>query len=648
MAKIGSFIFALCFLFLNFAQAQVVLKATLEQDEVEVGQVFEVVVSAISKENIDVAEPRLPNLDGFELKGQSTSSKSSYNMVPTAKGMDWQTQIQHDYKYAFVATKTGQLSIGSFEVVIDGKMQTTQPILVKVVPEGKGQRNQGQRRGGNLGGGIQMPSGFDDPFEELQKQEEELFNQILQRRRGALRQQPEPQYKTLPTNPNEAFFVQVEVDKTEVFEGEQITANWYIYTRGNLESLDRAKFPDLRGFWKEIIEEVPTIQFYEEVVNGIPYKKALLASHALFPIKAGNLTIDEFKIKSKVRFSRSGSVFGLGPVYEFTKSSKAVKVKVNPLPVDGRPSSFSGAVGQFQVTSRAEKNQVPVNQPFSIRVRFEGSGNAKGIELPGIPWPQGLEIYDTKSESKFFKNGLSYKEFEILIIPRQEGDIVIPAIEVSMFDPAQKKYLTQKTLPLQIKVISNPNAQAGVSERVSGGSGKAQASKPQRPSILPTYESESMASAVQNPQLATLFYFFYLIILALQARKEFGWGMRKRDLNLMLKKKFKQLEAALKTNDHRKIGIGMTNIFYTTLGEISEQGGGSQEIEKLLEKCPPSLRNEHGSNLLKKFEFFQTLGFAPEEFLKNFINNQNIKDETLSTQKLLLGLVDTYMNQKQK
>ncbi|MEK6772806.1 MAG: BatD family protein [Bdellovibrionota bacterium] len=644
MTKIGNFFLFFTFLFSSLTQAQVVLRATVEQEEVALGEPFEVVVSVVSKKAADVGEPRIPNLDGFELKGQSSSSKSSYNMMQTPTGMDWQSQTQYDYKYVFVANRLGQLSIGSFEVVIDGQQQTTQPLLIKVVKEGRRQNPRNQRP---QGGGGMIP-GFEDPFEALDRQEEEMFNQLLQRRQNNFRQQ-EPQYKSLPTNPNEAFFVQVEVDKTEVFEGEQITANWYLYTRGQIETLDRVKFPDLRGFWKEIIEEVPSIQFYEEVVNGIPYRKALLASHALFPIKAGNLVVDEFKIKSKVRLARQGSVFGLGPAYEFTKSSKPVKIKVNPLPTEGRPSSFSGAVGQFRVSAKAEKSQVPVNQPFSLKVRFEGSGNAKGIELPGISWPNGLEIYDTKSESKFFKNGLSFKEFEILIIPRQEGEMTIPAIDVSVFDPIQKKYLTQKTTAIPIKVVNNPNGQAGATEKIPGVVAEKEVkTKPGLPPIVKTWDVGSHANLLKSPEIGWGMYIVYLVFLLMKARTEFGWGLRKRNLNDILRKKFKTLESSLKNNDYRKIGIGMTNLFYTTLGEISEQGGGSHEIEKLLEKCPPSLRNEYGPLILKKFEIFQTLGFAPDEALKTFMNQKVLQQETATTQKLLLTLVDTYLNQDKK
>jgi len=75
---------------------------------------------------------------------------------------------------------------------------------------------------------------------------------------------------TLDVNMNEAFFLWLETDKKSAYEGEQVTANWYLYTRGQIESLDRAKFPDLKGFWKEIIEEVPALQFEEVLVNNVP------------------------------------------------------------------------------------------------------------------------------------------------------------------------------------------------------------------------------------------------------------------------------------------------------------------------------------------------------------------------------------------
>ena len=188
----------------------------------------------------------------------------------------------------------------------------------------------------------------EDLFEQLLKQQQRMFGgQGPGGFFGQLPRAGQIPSRQMNINTNEAFFVHVDIDKTTVFEGEQITAKWYIYARSNIESLDRVKFPDLKGFWKEIIEEVPALQFTSEMVNGIMYKKALLASHALFPIKPGVAVIDEFKIKAKVR---SMTQFGAGSSREYTKVSKRTEIKVMSLPLEGRTSSFSGAVGSYHVT----------------------------------------------------------------------------------------------------------------------------------------------------------------------------------------------------------------------------------------------------------------------------------------------------------
>jgi hypothetical protein len=271
--------------------------------------------------------------------------------------------------------RAGTLTIPGFEVIVDGKKYETKPIKMQISSQGSG--------------AAQAPPGLPPQVQDEMDEAEQLFNQLLQKRG-----MPQaPAYRNLPINPNEAFFIQCEVDKTDVYEGEQIVVNWYIYTRGNIMSLDRLKFPDLKGFWKEIIEEVPSLNFTQEVVNGIPYKKALLASHALFPIKPGVAVIDEYKLKAQVALPTStfGS-FGFGKPYTFSKSSERIKINVKPIPTEGKPADFSGAVGQFNVQVLVDGNQFPVNQPFSMRVRFEGSGNAKLIELPHLDLPKGIGI----------------------------------------------------------------------------------------------------------------------------------------------------------------------------------------------------------------------------------------------------------------
>lgn len=656
MTKIGNILFLLSFLFFGVTTyAVTTVQSTVDRNEMGVGDTFTLTVAVVSNDDdVEVQDPRVPDLDGFDLLNSWQSTAVAQKLVPGPKGMQFETQRRKEFRYMLNPKRTGTLSVSSFEVVVSGKVYRTQPIVIKVGSQSVGKAPQKQRAQQQIPG---FPDSEEDPFAA----EDEIFNQILRQRQKLLQQQmqqmapddnwpsagvnttiPNAAFRSLPTNPNEAFFISVEVDKTEVYEGEQVTVNWYIYTRGQMETLDRLKFPSLRGFWKEIIEEVPSIQFSEEIVNGVPWKKALLASHALFPIKAGTATIDEYKIKSRVRLPTQGLGGFYGRPYEYTKSSAAVPIKVKPLPTEGRPSDFTGAVGQFEVHASVENQSVPVNQPVSLKIRFEGSGNAKLIDLPAIAWSTGLEQYDTKSESKFFKNGRSYKEFEVLVIPRQEGDMTIPSISVSMFDPHEKKYYSRKTDSITLKVTNNPNAPTGSSTRLADN-GKPAATpaivENKLPDPIMLWEPATQASVLYRPWFWALIYGGISLGLLFKTQREFGWGRRRRSLKELVHKRYKLVDSALQKTDYRKVGVEMTNIFYTVLGEVSGLGGAATELERLLEEIPPSLRRDHGAEITKSFEFFQTLSFAPDEMLGAMKKSETLKAQVEQGKKVLNSVI---------
>lgn len=637
------------------SQANTVVFSESDKKQVGVGEPFTVSVNVVSSEDVAIQDPRLPEIDGFELTNSYTSSQVAQKLVQTNSGMQFETQRKKIFNYQFRALRAGNLSLDSFEVVVDGRVYRTSPVLIQVTNEpasggGAAQPPRARQLPGMPGFGDE-----DDPFAAMDRMEEDLFNQLLQQRQRMFGQQAGPQpgsgqdsapggnvelseaaFRSLPTNPNEAFFISVEVDKTEVYEGEQVTVNWYLYTRGQMETLDRVKFPSLKGFWKEIIAEVPSIQFYQEVVNGVPWKKALLASHALFPIKAGTATIDEYRIKSRVR---SLSSMGLGKAYEYTKTSARVPIKVKPLPVEGRPQDFTGAVGKFDISANIENTTVPVNQPITLKVRFEGSGNAKVIELPAMELPAGLEQYDTKSESRFFKNGRSFKEFEILLIPRQEGEMTIPGLSVSMFDPQSSRYYSKKTEPIQLKIVPNPNAPVGSSSRLALDSPQ-QKQTPKQELPPPILQLESSGNMLAPPLwLWFLGYAGVLVALLVKARKVFNWGTKKKSLKEQLAAKLKRVDLAQRGGNARVLGTEMTNAFYLVFGEASGEAGAGEVLKQLLDKLSPSVRTKYGERISQSFEYFQTLTFAPEEMIKPLAQKDRLKSEVAKAKSLLNAVV---------
>lgn len=633
------------------------VQAVVDRNEVGVGDNFTVSVVVTSEDSVDVGDPRVPELKAFDLQNSWHSSGTSQRMMQTPQGMQFMVQRTDEFSYLLSAKQKGTYSVNSFEVVVNGKAYNTKPLTITVKDRGSAPpTNQAGRRGGrrHIPGFGNIP---DDVLPDSLNDEDDPFNALLRRafqdeedtRGGGVPAQPdnrpEPQLRTLPKNPNSAFFIQVEVDKLEVYEGEQVTVSWYIYTRGQMESLDRLKFPDLKGFWKEIIEEVPSIQFTEEIVNGVPYRKALLASHALFPIKSGTATIDEYKIKSRVRMPTEG--FGglsYGRPYEYTKSSEPVKITVKPLPVEGRPKDFSGAVGQFDVHASVENPTVLANQPFSLKLRVEGSGNAKLIELPAIDWPTGLEVYNTKSDAKFFKNGRSYKEFEILLIPRQEGEVKIPPITIGMFDPQQKKYLSRGTQEIVLKVEPNPNgattptAKAG---SVTAAPNPTAPSGPALPGLLLSWQKPTLLSQASSPVAVAGLYLLVLFALGWKSKTELGWGRRRQSLRDIVNKRYKKLETSLQKNDYRRVGAEMMNLFNLVLGSVSGQEASGLELERMLERVPPSLRREHGEELRRQYEAFQIMSFAPENMLGSYKESATVQKEVNAAKALLQKLINS-------
>jgi hypothetical protein len=445
---------------------------------------------------------------------------------------------------------------------------------------------------------------------------EELFNQMLQRNlaphafnnpRGGVPNQNQP-----GLNPEEAFFILAETDKTKVYVGEQLTVNFYLYTRGQIRDIDTLKYPDLHGFWKEEIEMATRLNFEQAVVNGIPYQRALLVSYALFPIKAGKSTIDPYKAKCTVV---TPSNFGFGRPYQFTKASRPISIEVMEIPTAGRPANFSGAVGHFRVNAHFEPPTGAVNQPVTLRVRFEGQGNAKLVELPKIDLPPSFEMYDQKNQSKFMRDGTSFKDFEVQIIPREPGVFNIPAVSMAVFDPKSRSFTQAASQPLNITVTGSATAPGAVPPAQAGKStAPAQPAEPTLPPLSTELEVETISASALNTATVVI----YLAVFAL-----LGWrawvSLRRKpkrvNLMLVMKRRLKSIRDFAAKGDWRRVGVELTNATYYILGQLSEQGGANQELDRLLDHTPPSLRNELAGPIQKLVAQCEALSFAPEKMI---------------------------------
>lgn len=609
MKKIGSISFLFLFLALGgFAQeAKVNISANVDRNEVEVGDSFIVELKVESDGSVDVDRPEFPPVQNFVLLNVNQSSARKIEFV-NGKVVSKKSLI---YNFELQAKKKGDMAIPRLSVVVDGKVQKAPAMRIKVVDAGtlpNRPRNQARRRGrGNspFGG---FPGFDEDPFEEL------------------LRRRPQPPKAKADTNvklnPNEAFQIRVITDKKEAFVGEQVTANYYIYVPDNylLRSFDTVKYPNLRGFWKEDIEMAQTLRYETVVVDGRAYNRALLASYALFPIKAGQVKLDEYKAKCDVSVS---GIFGFGKARAYTKSSRSVKVKVNPLPMANVPANFSGAVGSYRINAQIDSKKIVAHQPFAYKLKIEGQGNAKNLELPSLDLPANLELFDTKQESQFFKNGRSFKEFTLYLIPREDGEIQIPELKISVFNPKSAAYEEIKSGALLVNVAPGDKPQGIQATPVA----ETETKKEENEAFPFAYEKDGgsiLASYGSYTSLALFFVLFFNGIF--YTRKELGLGSAEAKKIEKYEKRFKLLKQYIRKEQYREFGVEGTNTIYATLNMCLDDVESGMELSKVLKKLSPNLRAEIEEPLSKSLKAFQTLGFAPEEILGDLKTSKKQKE----------------------
>lgn len=611
--------FLISFIFLSAslnAVEGVEVTATVDRNQVGVGDVINLTVAVEASDSIQVNQPSFSGLDGFEV----ISSSSGVETRSLFRNGRFMTEQSRNFSYMLEVKKPGQLTIPPLSVDVDGKSYQTKPIVISA----SGQRTQAP---------PQRPQAQQDPFEQID-QMEELFNQMLQRRLGPGGGQPQQ-----PINPEEAFFIQAEVDKTRVFAGEQIVANFYLYTRGQIRDIDTLKYPDLKGFWKEDLEMATRLNFENVSINGMAYQRALLVSYALFPIKAGKAMIDPYKAKCTVI---TPSNFGFGRSYPFTKASRPIAIEVDEIPVQGRPPNFTGAVGDFRLNAQFEPPTGTANQPVTLRIRIEGRGNAKLIELPKLPLPESFELYDQKSEAKFLRDGTSFKEFEVLIIPRQPGVYNLPAIEIASFDPKSKKFAAIASAPLNLTVTGTATTPGPAAPALSQGGAQKVDEGPKLPPLMTEMVIAGDTRAQQG--LVVGVYLALLGFLLQQSFVRFRRQPKKTNLNLVLERRLKKVREAVGQKQWRQVGVELTNAAYYLLGQLSEQGGASQDLAKLLEHTPPSLRNELSSSLQKIITQCEALSFAPEGMVSDMTEKGKMESLLVDFQKVMKRAIELSEN----
>ncbi|MBK8443620.1 MAG: protein BatD [Sphingobacteriales bacterium] len=242
-------------------------------------------------------------------------------------------------------------------------------------------------------------------------------------------------------------FMQLDLSQNEAVVGEQIIAEYAIYTTVNIVDYATTEIPTFTGFWTEDItpQQLPAESVTQE---GKRYTRQLLKRFAIFPQQAATLEVPAMSIEAN--FQVGGGSFGIFYDYEERKlTTNTEKLQVAELPSEGAPDSFQGAVGNFSVAQELDKSNASVGEVLQLKVTVEGSGTLPLLQAPALQLPVGMvqQAGEVQSDSDFQSAAqnkqLSGKRvFYYQITPTQKGNFTFNPLLFSFFNPQTRQYET--------------------------------------------------------------------------------------------------------------------------------------------------------------------------------------------------------------
>ena len=418
-------LFVLCYFlgWLGWTSAQNVQFTAQAPKVVEVGEQFELVFSI----NGEPSDFLIPKITDFRiLFGPSTSQSTSTQWV-NGKVTSSSTYI---YSYIMIGTKPGKYLIGSAEITVNSKKYKSNPLNIEVIASASGNKQTGN---------ASTNSNQDNTASGQVSTEGDIFIRVI-------------------------------VDKKNAFLGEYLVASVKLYSKANISSIDNVQFPAFDGFFKQDIETPPLRSLERETINGEIYGTGVIKKFILIPQKTGELKIDpmtmDCSIQQQVKNRRRG-VFDdfFGPSVQTVSQklkSKTISVNIKQLP-GGKPDSFNGAVGKFNMEAKADKTSAKTNDAITLKVTISGSGNIKLIDAPKINFPPDFDSYDPKVNlnTGVADGGVTgSKTFEYLIVPRNPGEFRIAPLSFTYFDVSSNQYKTVTSKEFIFDIEKGENSQA--------------------------------------------------------------------------------------------------------------------------------------------------------------------------------------------
>jgi tetratricopeptide (TPR) repeat protein len=363
------------------------VQANLADTEVEVGQVTTFRVDVETDGARAQIQPLATLPPGMELVGTRDWDQRQFNLPGGSR-----RHISREFSLR--AREPGRYRIPALTVLVEGRVYTTEPALLTVIPAATA------------------------PGEAVLGEDGVVLRAWL--------------------------------DADTVYVGQQVTLSVEaMFSRDARLRLRRApeyEAPAPPGFW---VHEIPGSPLpTSRGVRGDVYESQLFR-RAFFAIAPGTYQIPPARLFYEIR---------RGILYApetFEVMSPSIPLVVLPVPEEGRPAGFTGAVGRFTMTGGVEPRRVAVGDAAVLSVEIRGTGNVRALPPPQLPPLPGIDVFPPSEEAHVEMDGSvvhGWKRFTWVLVPRARGDLVFPEVRYPFFDPETGGFETAVVPPLSMTV----------------------------------------------------------------------------------------------------------------------------------------------------------------------------------------------------
>ncbi len=234
------------------------------------------------------------------------------------------------------------------------------------------------------------------------------------------------------------IFIRTTISGDSCYYGDNVVVTYELYSRYQVSEFGFTDSLTADGF---IVEENSDQEYKPNytTIDGNKYVMYTVKQLKLTPTMPGRYTLPAFDFQVNLS---TGGFFGSTKA-TYLKTDE-VSLTVKDLPAAGKPSQYGGLVGDLTIEGQLSSSAVNINEPITYNVTLSGKGNLYAIDsLVDYINLKDFSVYETVNDKpvQMDEDGVrEEKEFEIILVAKMPGDLVIPEINIPYFDVTSGEY----------------------------------------------------------------------------------------------------------------------------------------------------------------------------------------------------------------